>query len=111
MPWRFAYKEAVPLSGRQVVDSFEVELYARRQCCLRRFERRAVCRDIETNTDCVPLVAAAMGVTPHVLHLAPRSRLVLASANVPLPPVVVRFFVGANDRGVGNTGPGYGPSA
>lgn len=63
MPWRLAGQEAVPVGGRHVVDSFEVELYARRQRRLRLFERRAVRSDIEVGTDCMPLVAADTSVT------------------------------------------------
>lgn len=63
MPWCLAGQEAVPVGDRHVVDSFEVELYARRQRRLRLFERRAVRSDIEVGTDCVPLVAADMSVT------------------------------------------------
>ena len=62
MLWCPTCEEAVPFVGRHVLDTFEVELYARRQRRLRLFERPAVRCDIEVGTDCVPLVAADSGV-------------------------------------------------
>ena len=67
-------EEAVPFVGRHAPDAFEIKLDARGQRRFRLFKRRAVCRDIEVRTDCVPLVTADSGVTSQrQVHPALRS--------------------------------------